>query len=51
MNGSSVLLDTNAGLYLLNGNKALAELLKGKRVYLSFITEIELQGFPFIKEE
>ena len=37
MNGS-VLIDTNIALYLLNGNKEVAGLLDGKRVFASFIT-------------
>jgi predicted nucleic acid-binding protein len=40
-------------LYLLNGSDALQEILQGKNVYISFITELELIGFKNIttKEE
>jgi len=40
MNGNSVLLDTNIVLYLLGGDKVLAELLNQKKLYLSFISHI-----------
>ena len=42
MSGNSVLADTNIILYLLAGDKTLAEFLKGKNIYISFITELEL---------
>ncbi|HMT12174.1 MAG TPA: type II toxin-antitoxin system VapC family toxin [Ignavibacteria bacterium] len=42
MNGNRILADTNIIIYLLNGNISLSELLENKRVYLSFISEIEL---------
>ena len=44
MNGISILADTNVVVYLLGGNARIAELLDGKEVYLSFITELELFG-------
>jgi predicted nucleic acid-binding protein len=53
MNGKEILIDTNIILYLLKGNDTLEEMLQGKDPYLSFITELELIGFPDIsvKEE
>lgn len=53
MNGSKLFLDTNIILYLLNGDKTLAELLNGKQLYISVITELELLAFKGItkKEE
>ncbi len=42
MSGFSFLCDTNIILYPLAGDKTLAELLDDKRIYLSFITELEL---------
>ncbi len=53
MIGKEILLDTNIVLYLLKGNDTLEELLQGKNPYLSFMTELELIGFPGIssKEE
>lgn len=45
MNGNSVVLDTNIALYLLNGDRVLSELLFQKKLYLSFISQLELLGF------
>jgi|SRR3989304_7192654 len=50
MNGS-VLIDTNIALYLLNGNKEVAGLLDGKRVFASFITEVEILSYRKITIE
>ncbi|MCO6490531.1 MAG: type II toxin-antitoxin system VapC family toxin [Phaeodactylibacter sp.] len=51
MSGSSLLIDTNIALYLLNGDTTIAELLNGRDVHVSFVTELELLGFQDIKEE
>lgn len=51
MNGSSLVIDTNIALYLFNGDRTIASLLDGRNVYISFITEIELLGFPGITNE
>ncbi|MCB9282646.1 MAG: type II toxin-antitoxin system VapC family toxin [Lewinellaceae bacterium] len=51
MNGSSLVIDTNIVLYLFNGDRTVASLLDGRNVYISFITEIELLGFPGITNE
>jgi predicted nucleic acid-binding protein len=45
MNGKEILVDTNIFLYLLKGNDTLEEILQGKKIYVSFITELELIGF------
>ena len=45
MNGDKLLVDTNTVLYLLNGDETLSDLLDGKDLYLSFISEIELLGY------
>lgn len=45
MNGNSLLIDTNIALYLLSGDETISELLKGRDVYLSFISELELLGY------
>jgi predicted nucleic acid-binding protein len=45
MNGNKLFLDTNIILYLLNGDKTLAELLNEKQLYISIITELELLAF------
>jgi predicted nucleic acid-binding protein len=52
MNGNKLFLDTNIILYLLNGDKTLTELLYGKQFYLSFISQLELLGYPdFTRKE
>ena len=45
MNGNDLVLDTNIILYLLKGNETLADILEGKKTFVSFITELELLGF------
>lgn len=45
MNGKEVLVDTNIILFLLTGSNTLEEILQGKDIYLSFITELELIGY------
>lgn len=51
MNGNNIFLDTNIVLYLLSGDETLADLLDGKSIYLSFITELELLGYKEISSE
>jgi len=51
MNGNSLLLDTNIALYLLDGDQTLADILNGRDVYLSFISELELLGYHELKED
>lgn len=51
MSGTSLLIDTNIALYLLQGDETIAELLKEQDVYISFITELELLGYQEINEE
>lgn len=48
-----VLVDTNIIIYILNGNKELADQVHGRYTYLSFVSELELLSFPEIshKEE
>ncbi len=45
MNGNTLLLDTNAVLYLLAGDETLAEFLNGKKLYISIISELELLSY------
>ncbi len=45
MNGDKFLLDTNAVLYLLNGDETLADFLFEKLLYISIITEMELLAY------
>lgn len=51
MNGDRILIDTNTAIYLLNGDTTLANLLDQKRVYISFITQLELLGYSGITLE
>lgn len=51
MNGNSVTLDTNIVLYLLNGDQVLSELLYQKKLYLSFISQLELLSFRGITQK
>lgn len=48
MSGNSVLLDTNIVLYLLEGDRVLSELLHNKKLYVSFVTQLELLGYTDI---
>lgn len=50
MSGKEILVDTNILLYLLDGNDTIGEILQGKTIYLSFITELELLGFKNLTE-
>lgn len=51
MNGNSVLLDTNIVLYLLSGDKVLSDLLHNRKLYVSFVTQLELLGYQAITEQ
>lgn len=51
MNGNKLLLDTNIILYLLKGDHTLVDILGGKQVYVSFITELELYSFGNLAPE
>ena len=51
MSGNKLFLDTNIILYLLNGDETLAELLNGKQLYISVITELELLAYKGITPE
>ena len=44
MDGISIVSDTNPLIYLLNGNREVANYLDGKQVWISVITELELFG-------
>jgi predicted nucleic acid-binding protein len=45
MNGD-LLVDTNILIHLLNRNKPIDEFLKGKTLFISFVTEMELLSKP-----
>jgi len=42
MNGNSFVADTNILIYLLDGDTRISEALENKKVFISFISEIEL---------
>lgn len=46
MSGNKFFLDTNIVLYLLHGDETIAELLNGKQLFVSFISQLELLGYP-----
>jgi predicted nucleic acid-binding protein len=46
MSGNSFLLDTNIILYLLSGEKKIAEVINKAQWHVSFITELELLSYP-----
>ena len=48
MNGNKFLLDTNAILYILNGDETLTDFLFKKELYISVITEMELLSYKNI---
>lgn len=50
VSGTKLLLDTNIVLYLLSGEKTVAEVINRKQIYLSFITELELLGYSELTE-
>jgi hypothetical protein len=53
MVGKNVWVDTNILIYLIGGEATAAEILQGRRIHISFITEIELLSFQKLttKEE
>ncbi len=51
MSGNKLFLDTNILLYLLQGDKTLAEVLDNKQFYISFITQLELLSFPGLSKK
>ena len=51
MSGTSYLLDTNIILYLLAGDRTLADLLFRSTLCVSEITEIELLSYPDIPQK
>ncbi len=45
MNGNSILIDTNIAIFLLNGDRDLAEILDEKKLFVSFVTQLELLSY------
>jgi predicted nucleic acid-binding protein len=50
MSGNSLFVDTNILLYLISGDETVAELLNGKHIVISFVTELELLGYKDLSE-
>jgi predicted nucleic acid-binding protein len=48
MSGNKFLLDTNAVLYILNGDTTLSDFTFEKELYISIITEMELLAYKNI---
>lgn len=51
MSGNNILVDTNIILYLLGGDKTIIPLLQDKKLFISFITELELLSFKRLSEK
>ena len=51
MSGTKLILDTNIVLYLLSGDKTVAEVINEKQIYISFVTELELLGHSKITKD
>ncbi len=49
--GMNILIDTNIALYLFGGDEQVAGVLDGQAVHVSFITELELLGYPDITDQ
>ncbi|MFH5834388.1 type II toxin-antitoxin system VapC family toxin [Halalkalibaculum sp. DA3122] len=49
MSGNNLLLDTNIILYFLGGDETLIPLFEDHNLFISFITEIELLGYPSLE--
>ena len=50
MSGNRFIVDTNIVIYFLNGDPVLRKLLDRKSIHVSFVTQIELLGYPGITE-
>jgi len=47
----NILIDTNIALYFLGGDEQIAAVLDGQVVHVSFVTELELLGYPGMDEQ
>jgi predicted nucleic acid-binding protein len=47
----NILVDTNIALYLFGGDEQVSGVLDGQVVHASFVTELELLGYPGIAIE
>ena len=46
MIGNKLFVDTNILIYLLNGDREVTQILEGKQLAISIITELELLAIP-----
>ena len=46
----NILIDTNIALYLFGGDSGVADVLERHGVHVSFVTELELLGYPDISK-
>jgi len=51
MIGNKLFVDTNILIYLLNGDSEITQILDGKQLVISIITELELLAVPGISTE
>lgn len=51
MNGERLLVDTNILIFLLQGNPEIRDLLDGKSILISFVTELELLSIPHLSSQ
>ncbi|MFY0627615.1 MAG: type II toxin-antitoxin system VapC family toxin [Reichenbachiella sp.] len=51
MIGNKLFVDTNILIYLLNGDEEITQILDGKQLVISFITELELLAVPNLSNE
>ena len=50
MIGNKLFVDTNILIYLLNGDKEITQILEGKQLVISIITELELLAMPNLSD-
>lgn len=51
MNGDKLLADTNIIIYLLDGDRTVANLLDEKTVHVSFVTQLELLSYSELSDQ
>ncbi|WP_456461783.1 type II toxin-antitoxin system VapC family toxin [Reichenbachiella sp.] len=51
MIGNKLFVDTNILIYLLNGDQEITQILEGKQLVISVITELELLAVPNLSKQ
>ena len=51
MSGDRIFVDTNILIYLLQGDPEISQILDGRQLSISFITELELLSYPDLSKE